>query len=474
MGVNHKHQKLVFGIFSVMLFFAYFQCLQLRASTGSDLEIGMKNETYLGGGRRAGNLPNQYPYFNASADLYFKSAVLESSLRIRSGFTVNQSDFQYLDFPEAYVGTSSELLSPFKFSFGRKLEQWNHLDDFWDQGYFQPRTRFDYLDPEPVGLLGLFSHYDLQLGDVPADILVFGSFINLPEQRACSVDVDGKFESQSPWCVPVQKSFTFNQSENPIFYRVETPPISDLVTHPSFGSKIHVGGKSGPWGQLAFQHKPMNQFLIGLDGIYVLDSNRLEVTFHPRIVYHQIVGADVGYQGEVAGVTLSGFYENPLRDNPSKDWTTEEITRSGGVSPQVHWRADNFFGRPSHFSAGYLRQWGGPTADQGLLASGPGSFFELRMMYREALRADWDIDLLSHQGRHFFLGLGFLRDLEIQGSHLHGELRYHPNETWKVFLGSDILGAQQTDAAILKSGEPNFLNRYKANDRVYGGVAYVF
>src|SRR5205814_9510507 len=65
----------------------------------------------------------------------------------------------FFEMPEAYVGTTREQ-SDLQIAAGRKLEHWNRLDDDWRLGIWQPRYRWDYLDPETVGLTGAFFHFE--------------------------------------------------------------------------------------------------------------------------------------------------------------------------------------------------------------------------------------------------------------------------------------------------------------------------
>jgi hypothetical protein len=63
----------------------------------------------------------------------------------------------------------------------------------------------------------------------------------------------------------------------------------------------------------------------------------------------------------------------------------------------------------------------------------------------------------------------YLYDSDQRGSLVNTEFLYYPDQKWALVAGADILGVQD------ESYKPSsFLNQYRANDRFYGGMTYVF
>ncbi len=432
-------------------------------------EFELIDTIYLGGVRPTNNQKSNYPNLNTRLILDEISSYLEFRFHIEAGLALNNAAFHYFDLPEAYLGTS-RAWSPLQIHAGRKLEPWSKIDDVWFQGYFQPRTRWEYFDPDPAGLLGLFGSYR----EPGIEAVLFASPIFVPEQRACAINADGTFNVDSPWCVPVDETANFKGQKARIAYRIDTPPVTSLVAHPGVAARLRVGKRLGPWVQTAYAFKPMNQLLIGIDAPYATENERVETIIYPRVVYHQLVSNEVGYEGDTWGASMSGLYERPIRDHTNSNWTTEEIGPVVAVSP-MGWVKPFGLGRHDpKLSLAYLRQLGGPEPDQGKLAAGKGSFFETRMMYREAVRADVQTGFPWRWARPIATRLSLIRDLNIEATHVSTEIAYVSPNSWTARVGADFIGVEQTDRTVFETQEPQFLNRYKANDRVLVGVSYAF
>ena len=64
-----------------------------------------------------------------------------------------------------------------------------------------------------------------------------------------------------------------------------------------------------------------------------------------------------------------------------------------------------------------------------------------------------------------------LRDFDQNGTLLGIEMNWKPSQNWQTTVGMDVLGVDNSTDANL---DPRFLNQFRANDRFYGGVGYVF
>ena len=69
--------------------------------------------------------------------------------------------------------------------------------------------------------------------------------------------------------------------------------------------------------------------------------------------------------------------------------------------------------------------------------------------------------------------LKWLYDQEQKGSILSMLLGVQPVKAFNIQLGVDILGTDADDSTSAQAGQ-EFLQQYQANDRVYGGMQYVF
>lgn len=58
-------------------------------------------------------------------------------------------------------------------------------------------------------------------------------------------------------------------------------------------------------------------------------------------------------------------------------------------------------------------------------------------------------------------------DTRANGNILMADFNFRPQPKWRFNLGVDVLGSSSTDVV-------DFISRYQRNDRVRGGVEYVF
>jgi hypothetical protein len=63
----------------------------------------------------------------------------------------------------------------------------------------------------------------------------------------------------------------------------------------------------------------------------------------------------------------------------------------------------------------------------------------------------------------------YLYDSDQRGSLTSTEFLYYPDNRWAALVGADILSVDDENYR-----PSSFLNQFRANDRVYGGMTYVF
>jgi hypothetical protein len=72
-------------------------------------------------------------------------------------------------------------------------------------------------------------------------------------------------------------------------------------------------------------------------------------------------------------------------------------------------------------------------------------------------------------GRQILGKWSYAYDWDQQGSLVGAELQLQVSREWLVLAGADLLGVENENL------KPNsFLNQYRANDRIFGGLTYVF
>ncbi len=396
----------------------------------------------------------------------------------------------FVDSPEAYLATRrSESGTGMQALVGRKLVHWNYLDEDWRLGAWQPRYRRDYLNPEEVGLTGVFLHYETPM----VSFVGFGSGIFVPE-RGVNVDAqDGQLVSSSPFFFSPPTQITVLNEATPVHYDLQVPALARIILHPSVGFKARVGGAAGFWGAAAYAYQPINQLLLsyGDGGQLQLGAggqgDQVNVPITPRVIYHSLASTELGYTDRRWGVVLSSLLDQPGADPVTGDGTFQQVSRAWLLSPSLQWMPQGNAGdRPLRISASYLRVWTQDAPDLsadptlGIQSSG-GSVFESRFPYQNAFKLAGESGLpraarefLGSWSDGFSAGSEFIRDVGHRGAILSVDLRYRLAQatgSWQWGLGADVLGSEESDAPGAAS---DFISRYRASDRVRAGMSYVF
>ncbi len=399
----------------------------------------------------------------------------QSSAQGFVNLSLNKTSYYGFEFPEAYVGTSAKLSSAQVF-IGRKLESWSHLDEKWRLGIFQPCFRWDHIQPDEVGLLGAFITVDQPY----FQLVAYGSPIFIPERGAQMEFKDGNISAppNNPFVVTPSSSTTIKAGDKPvqtpIRYRLNMPSMADLVLKPGAGVMTRVGGKKGAWGSASYAYKPMNQVLIGYTAKLDINSAAADANLYPRVAYHHVGALEAGFAGQRIGAWVSVLGERPIRDQTPDAWTTQEVSPSIAVSSTVDVDVFGKGASATKVDVSYLRQWGGVAPDAGPYSSGVNTF-DSRYPYSDAISVGLKTPLHGVFGdwaRKLVASSRMLYDVRTEGTIVSTEVKFRHKESWTLGLGADILTAGVEGPR--DGSAPDFITRFRANDRIHGGVSYAF
>jgi hypothetical protein len=374
-----------------------------------------------------------------------------------------RASYHYLDVGELYLGFEKREAPNHFFAYGgRKRFEWNALDSYWSLGLYEPRFRWDYLNERENGLFGFFPGFRGELVEVTA----FVSPIVVPEQGAPFNITGGNCHSSSPWfSCPASTISIFNQPTG-VNFSLDVPPVKDLVLHEGHGATVRVGREKGPFARLSYAHKPINQFVLSFEGRLDLATSSVPAVIRPRILYHDLYGADVGFLGARNSFTATALYEHPIRDATPASWNTQELSNATifGATFVSHPFARLKFTR---FEASYLHREGGIAPDQGPFVSASTSYFEPRYAFQNAFSVAAFTPGKDEWARRFLASLKFIVDTANTGNLLVFDAFYSPFGRLYLNLGCDLIGSNSPTPI-------DFLSRYQRNDRVRGAVAYSF
>lgn len=439
-----------------------------------------------------------YPTLIGRPEAYYRDGIFEATGKLEgvleTPFSKQDNTNAYLELPQGYLslilGSNNSKSGPdtIQIAFGRKLEEWNHLDEEWLLGIWQPRYRWDYLRPDTVALTGLTVEVERPL--FKGVVLLSPVFI--PERGVNISNDNGQLISDSPWFISPPNNIQVMTRDTPLKYDLQIPSMKKILLHPSASAMIRIGDKMGPWLLGGYAYKPMNQLLLSYDGKLIINDNRsavdvASVPVVPHVGYHHLISAEAGFNHEVVTGWLSALVDRPGHDfgqGISGTWTEQTVTKSWALSPTVQFHIQDEKENRMKAEFSYLYQEGGNgpdlTADGKPILVGQ-SVFESRYPFQSALKVGGDIEMpgiLAIVGLHnagiVDVASSLLYDTKNRGSVFTFDLRYLPTIRWEVDLGADILGSDETSANPGDSGPSDFIGRYQANDRIRAGVKYVF
>lgn len=350
---------------------------------------------------------------------------------------------------------------------GRKKAQWSELDRRWQLGLWQPYFSLDLLRPEDQGLTGLF--YQHRNSDF--EFLVFASPVFVPSMGPQVREEDGSLVSDNRWYRAPSSNYNFNNRINSISYDLDIPDIARLVTQESLSASIRAGDRlQGAWLQVAAGYKPVNELQLKRKVFKAISEDKVDVTVSPEVAHHGIFSMDVGYSYNRLRWALSYLEDRPSIENPDEDWSVQKLEPLQAYSASLDFDIENFLSKSFLVQLSYLKVEGGGIVD----VTSDGSpdditLFDQRLRFSDAVSVAIEGQLSTIYRKPLVSKLKWLYDYDQQGSILSTEFLYYPSQKWAFVMGADILGVQNDQIET-----SSFINQYRANDRVYGGMTYVF
>lgn len=368
---------------------------------------------------------------------------------------------------ELFVATKGK---DFKIFTGRKKKDWSELDARWQLGLWQPNFAIDALRPESQGLSGFFFDYNTD----QMEILAFASPIYIPAMGPEIREEGGGLVADSRWYRAPSRDYEFNDRINKISYKLDVPETMNLVNNPGAALMTRLGQKDqGPWVVISAGYLPVNELVLKRQNYKQISSDKVDVTVSPTVTNHAIGSIDIGYTSGKFKNSISYIEDRPQEKRPDgnqSDWAIQKFEAIQAYSLASEFTLENLLARDFNLQLSYLKVNGGGITD--ILADGtPDSFtlFDQRLKFTNAVAFRVEGQLFSILRRPLISRVKYLFDYDQNGSLLNAEFLLYPNQNWAFLVGADVLGVQD------ESYRPSsFLNQYRANDRFYGGMTYVF
>lgn len=377
-------------------------------------------------------------------------------------FSLGQSHFVV---HEAYLATHGA--SGLKGFLGRKKKDWSELDRRWQLGIWQPKFAIDALRPEEQGLTGLFVNYNTQ----GLELVGFATPMFIPSMGPDIREEGGGLVADSRWYRTPSRDYDFNNRINNIQYELNIPETAKLVANGGVAFMGRLGSKEkGPWVVASSGYLPVNELILKRRNFKDVSADKVDVTVSPDVTYHGIYSMDFGYSFSNLKASISYLQDEPREKLPDTDWSIQSLKSLRAYSAAFDFSLSNIMSKTLAFQLEYLKVEGGGIVD--IIADGSAddmTLFDQRLKYTNALSFRVEGQLASFFHRPFVTRFKYLYEYDQRGSLLNTEFLYYPSQKWAVVMGGDVLGVQ--DETFNTS---RFLNQYRANDRIYGGMTYVF
>jgi hypothetical protein len=377
-------------------------------------------------------------------------------------FSPNQQGFNSFTANEFYF-RMDPMWSGTTLFLGRRRSQWSRLDERWNLGIWQPIFRVDALNPHSQGLTGLF----VNLKKDNWSLEFFGTPFFLPDHGPQMETRNGHFVKGHPWVQYPPSEVYIKGVPTTALYQIDRPSSPEVIVNTGYGLNLRWGEEdSEGWlARAGWGYKPMNQLLLGFDGnLNIGDQDHLDVRIHPEVGFHRVTSFDGIYQGENWAMSVGVIEDAPERAQFDLPWTYQNFAPSHFVGGGVEYFTDAF-----RFGVGYVHREGGESQIEGPRAASamkvlPDRFlfrdlFKTEVSYNAPLGARWSYQLSAQWRQEIIEGSEIL---STQGTLLMGPF-------WKAFIGADLLRSDDRNI-----GSSDFIEAYLANDRVYGGLQYVF
>lgn len=352
------------------------------------------------------------------------------------------------------------------FSFGRRKFGWSELDTRWQLGLWQPKFTLNPLRPEDQGLTGLFFDHR----EEKQEFLLLATPIFIPTMEPEVREEGGNLVSDSRWYRSPSSKWKFNNRDTPIVYSIETPEAARLVGNPGIAGMYRVGSLTeGPRLNLAAAYKPVNDMLLKRQ-IDFFTNNLTQVKASPDVTYHRLISSDLAYSWGPFNTSISYLGDEPAEKRPIEKWAIQKLKPLNIYSANFDMQLSSWVGRPLALQSSYLKVYGGEIEDIESDGS-PNDFtlFDSRTKFTNAILLSLQGELARPYSRPLTSKFSYTYDYDQKGYVWGLEFQVSPINQWSLVMGSDILGVEiETDT------DKRFINQFRANDRYYAGLSYVF
>ena len=438
---------------------------QSKLSTQTDIDFGLRYDSYF---QSADNLPASETSFQMQLKYDSQDSTQSKKMHIIfGGYLKNNST--YIAAPEIYFQPHHQMspATAAKVTYGRRIFNDSMIDQEFNLGLINPFLTQDRLHYIDQGLMGLHvemeqKFWSLRLAYLP---------LYLPNQGPSVKEEDGKIVTANRWALRPPTQFAFNNQNKAIVYSITDYKVQDILFKDGVSLSTRLGPeKDFPYIVLSYSRKPINEIVLARETYANLNIVG-QVFLSPVVLYTKNFTADLRYENQNTQWFISYIQDYPENQTAPTYYSIQNLQGIEGIAAGAHFDMQELLNWPLQWGLVAAKITGGEIQD----INDDGSqnlftFTKSRILFRQPVIASLNAAL--NRSGSFSSQIKWLYDLEQKGSILSTLIAFHPVKTFNVMLGIDILGTE-ADANSAQNGG-DFLQQYQANDRVYGGMQYVF
>ncbi len=351
---------------------------------------------------------------------------------------------------------------------GRWIRPWSEADQNWQLGLWEPRLSLDTLRPIRQGITGLFYEYE----GTQNSLMIYATPVFIPTMGPEIKEKNRGLVAESRWYRAPSSSLNLFGRDVRILYSLEDVNVNQLVSNPGAGLRWRRQ-LSEHWAWSAsYARKPINQLSLRYkrDLITSVPNPDGQAIVGPAVSYHNLWGSDLEWKGDKAKFSFSYLADSPAPQRPPTGDATngrlEWIQQQPGSLAAYSLHAE-FSGGNSRFAVDALRVFEEPTVDVDAQGIQRGSILPYRTLYTRAAKISW----LESWTAKLDTSVSWLRDEDQRGDVVQFKVAYSNPKPWIWQMGADVLSVDDFGPS---NSDERFINQFRVNDRVWGGVHYVF
>lgn len=358
-----------------------------------------------------------------------------------------QNEGTQASMPEAYI---SRVRGGTSWTLGRRILDWTPHEKFWGIGELNALKGFNLMDDDQEGLMGL--HFEKKWKSV--DFAVLASGMNIPQINPTFTIKDGKISGANEWTNPPAKFVRFSGQNIPVYYNLDTPPISTLIFKETLGSRLRYRWSNGSIAAYGI-YKPENQPRINATGFYEQDEvEQANVRAKPFMNHHVMYGLNASQQFGDFTMKASWDTIDPINGvDDSFEFEAFKIqpvyTTDSFFTASATWDKNRYVG----LSANFIELLRGDANNTNVFAKKP------KWVRAAGISAWW-----KATGKLTF-SANYRQDMVLSDILTRFESRYKFTKHVALGVGADFLRAPK---------ERSFWSPYRANDTVFSSLDYIF